>query len=196
MFNFGVMASGGGSNFEALLTQIESKQLKAVCSFLIVNNGNCGAAEKARARGIPVYHISKVTHPNPLEYEQAFLDVLDQHSIDFLALAGYMKKLTPSLLIRLKNRILNIHPSLLPKFGGQGFYGIHVHEAVIKANQSWSGATVHLVSGDYDEGRILGQSMVPVLSDDTPETLAARVLKVEHDLYWKTLRDYATSLGY
>lgn len=196
MFNFGVMASGAGSNFQALLAQIEAKRLNAVCSFLIVNNKNCGAAQIAKAKDIPVYHISSVTHPDPLEYEQAFLDVLKKHEIDFLVLAGYMKKLTNSLLMHLKNRILNIHPSLLPKFGGQGFYGRRVHEAVIEANQAWSGATVHLVSGEYDDGLILGQSMVPVFPNDTPDTLAARVLVAEHNLYWKTLRDYAASLGY
>ncbi|HPW93897.1 MAG TPA: phosphoribosylglycinamide formyltransferase [Fibrobacteraceae bacterium] len=196
MFNFGVMASGNGSNFKALLSQIESKRLKAVCSFLIVNNKNCGAAQIAKSNGIPVYHISSVTHPDSREYDQAFLNVIKQHPIDFLVLAGYMKKITDSLLVSLKDRILNIHPSLLPKYGGHGFFGIHVHEAVLEANEGWSGATVHLVNGDYDDGRILGQSMVPVFTDDTPEILAARVLKAEHNLYWKTLRDYAASLGY
>lgn len=190
------MASGAGSNFKALLTQIEEKQLSAVCQFVIVNNGNCGAAQIAKAYGIPVYHISTVTHPEPVDYEQAFLDVVNTHAVDFLLLAGYMKKVTDSLLDRLKDRVLNIHPSLLPKFGGQGFFGIRVHEAVLEARLAWTGATVHLVSGDYDQGRILGQSVVPVFGGDTPEMLAARVLKAEHNLYWKTLRDYATSLGF
>ena len=190
------MASGTGSNFKALLSQIETKHLDAVCSFLIVNNKNCGAAQIAKANGIPVYHISTVSYPEPREYDQAFLDVIKHHPVDFLALAGYMKKITDSLLVSLKDRILNIHPSLLPKYGGHGFFGIHVHEAVLEANESWSGATVHLVSGEYDDGRILGQSMVPVILNDTPDTLAARVLVAEHNLYWKTLRDYAASLGY
>lgn len=190
------MASGAGSNFEALLAQIEAKQLNAMCQFVIVNNGNCGAAKIAKTHGIPVYHISKVTHPNPVHYEQAFLDVVEAHPIDFLLLAGYMKKVTDSLLHQLKDRVLNIHPSLLPKFGGQGFFGIRVHKAVLESRLAWTGATVHLVSGDYDQGRILGQSIVPVFGQDTPELLAARVLKAEHNLYWKTLRDYATSLGF
>lgn len=196
MFNFGVMASGAGSNFEALLKQIKKKRLQAACCFLIVNNKNCGAAQIAQKNKIPVYHISALTHPNPKEYEEAFLTVIEQYPIDFLVLAGYMKKVTSLLLERLKNRILNIHPSLLPDFGGKGFYGLRVHEAVLKAHHSWTGATVHLVNSKYDEGRILGQSMVPVFKNDTAEVLAERVLKSEHKLYWKTLRDYASSLGY
>src|SRR5574344_2036673 len=115
------MASGAGSNFQALLAQIESKRLNAVCSFLIVNNKNCGAAQIAKAKDIPGYHISSVTHPDSSEYNQAFLNVIKQHPIDFLAIAGYMKKITDSLLVSLKDRILNIHPSLLPKYGGHGF---------------------------------------------------------------------------
>ena len=92
-------------------------------------------------------------------------------------------------------RILNIHPSLLPKYGGKGFWGIHVHEAVIAAHEKESGPTVHLVSEEIDQGKILAQVKVPVLEGDTPEVLAARVLEQEHDLYWKTIRDYAAELG-
>ena len=172
MLKIGVMASGGGSNFKAIIDHIGEGDLEAQCKFLITNNGTCGAVAHAEEYGIPVYHISGKTHPEQAAYEAALLEVR-----------------------RMENRILNIHPSLLPKYGGKGFWGIHVHEAVVAAHEKESGATVHLVSEEIDQGRILAQAKVPVLPDDTPEVLAARVLEQEHDLYWKTIRRYAAELG-
>ncbi|MBR5411741.1 MAG: phosphoribosylglycinamide formyltransferase [Fibrobacter sp.] len=195
MFKIGVMASGGGSNFKAIIDRIGEGDLEAQCKFLISNNGGCGAVSHAESYGIPVYHISGKTHPDTAAYEAALLDVVDRYNIDLLILAGYMKALPVSLINRLPDRILNIHPSLLPKFGGKGFWGIHVHEAVIAAHEKESGPTVHLVSEEIDKGRILAQTRVPVEDGDTPETLAARVLVQEHDLYWRTIRDYAKQIG-
>jgi phosphoribosylglycinamide formyltransferase-1 len=141
-----------------------------------------------------VYHISGKTHPDPAAYESAMLDVLNLYNVDLLILAGYMKALPVCMIQRMPNRILNIHPSLLPKYGGKGFWGIHVHEAVIAAHDTESGATVHLVSEEIDKGRILAQAKVPVLPDDTPEVLAARVLEQEHNLYWKTIKEYSEKI--
>ena len=195
MFKIGVMASGGGSNFKAIIERIGEGDLEAQCKFLITNNGTCGAVEHAKEYGIPVYHISGKTHPDVAAYEAALLEVLDRYNVDLLILAGYMKALPASFVRRMAGRILNIHPSLLPKYGGKGFWGIHVHEAVIAAHEKESGPTVHLVSEKIDQGKILAQVKVPVLEGDTPEVLAARVLEQEHDLYWKTIRDYAAELG-
>ena len=195
MFKIGVMASGGGSNFKAIIDRIGEGDLEAQCKFLITNNAGCGAAAFAETYGIPVFHISGKTHPDPVAYEAALLDVIDRSGIDLLILAGYMKALPSSVVNRMADRILNIHPSLLPKYGGKGFWGIHVHEAVIAAHEKESGPTVHLVSEEIDRGRILAQVKVPVKDDDTPEVLAARVLEQEHALYWNTIRDYAGSLG-
>ena len=194
MFKIGVMASGGGSNFKAIIERIGEGDLEAQCKFLITNNGTCGAVEHAKEYGIPVYHISGKTHPEQAAYEAALLDVLDKYDVDLLVLAGYMKALPVCIVRRMENRILNIHPSLLPKYGGKGFWGIHVHEAVIAAHEKESGPTVHLVSEEIDQGKILAQVKVPVLEGDTPEVLAARVLEQEHNLYWKTIRDYAAQL--
>ena len=194
MFKIGVMASGGGSNFKAIIERIGEGDLEAQCKFLITNNGMCGAVEHAKEYGIPVYHISGKTHPEQAAYEAALLDVLDKYDVDLLILAGYMKALPVCIVRRMENRILNIHPSLLPKYGGKGFWGIHVHEAVIAAHEKESGPTVHLVSEEIDQGKILAQVKVPVLEGDTPEVLAARVLEQEHNLYWKTIRDYAAQL--
>ncbi|MCQ2063354.1 MAG: phosphoribosylglycinamide formyltransferase [Fibrobacter sp.] len=195
MFKIGVMASGGGSNFKAIIDRIGEGDLEAQCKFLIVNNGGCGAAAHAEEYGIPVHHISGKTHPDQAEYESALLSVLDKYNVDLLILAGYMKALPQSMLRRMPNRILNIHPSLLPKFGGKGFWGIHVHEAVVAAHETESGATVHLVGEQIDGGRILAQVKVPVLPDDTPGVLQARVLEQEHNLYWKAISDYAKELS-
>ncbi len=195
MFSFGAMASGGGSNFRALLAHAEDGSLGGVCKFLIVNNRDCGAAESAREHGIPVFHISGKTHPDPVAYEQAILDVVKQNPVDFITLAGYMKKIPDALTDAMPDRILNVHPSLLPKFGGKGFWGIHVHEAVLAAKEKESGPTIHLVNSQIDGGRILAQAKVPVLENDTPEELAARVLVQEHNLFWQTLRDYAKQFG-
>ena len=195
MFKIGVMASGGGSNFKAIIDRIGEGDLEAQCKFLITNNGGCGAVSHAQSYGIPVFHISGKTHPDVAAYEAALLEVIDRYDIDLLILAGYMKALPVCLIKRLPDRILNIHPSLLPKYGGKGFWGIHVHEAVIAAHEKESGPTVHLVSEEIDKGRILAQTRVPVEEGDTPETLAARVLVQEHDLYWRTIRDYAKQIG-
>ena len=194
MFKIGVMASGGGSNFKAIVERIGEGDLEAQCKFLITNNGTCGAVEHAKEYGIPVYHISGKTHPDVAAYEAALLEVLDKYDVDLLVLAGYMKALPVCIVRRMEHRILNIHPSLLPKYGGKGFWGIHVHEAVIAAHEKESGPTVHLVSEEIDQGKILAQVKVPVLESDTPEVLAARVLEQEHNLYWKTIRDYAAEL--
>ena len=195
MFKIGVMASGGGSNFKAIIDRIGEGDLEAQCKFLITNNGGCGAVAHAQSYGIPVFHISGKTHPEAAAYEAALLEVIDRYNIDLLILAGYMKALPVSMIKRLPGRIMNIHPSLLPKYGGKGFWGIHVHEAVIAAHEKESGPTVHLVSEEIDKGRILAQTRVPVEEGDSPETLAARVLVQEHELYWRTIRDYAKQIG-
>ena len=195
MLKFGVMASGNGSNFKAILDRIQSGEFKAQCFFLISNNGNCGAVGYAKDFGIPVFHISGKTHPDVAAYEAALLEVVDRFDVDLVVLAGYMKVLSSSFIRRLADRILNIHPSLLPKYGGKGFYGMHVHEAVIADGEQESGATVHLVGEEIDSGRILSQGRVPVLPEDTPESLAARVHEVEHQIYWKAIRDYGMHLG-
>ncbi len=195
MFSFGAMASGGGSNLKAILSHIKDGSLCAECKFLIVNNGDCGAVTVAADFGIPVFHISGKTHPEPKDFENAVLNVFQEHPVDLLLLAGYMKKVPDAVIEALPGRVLNIHPALLPKFGGKGFWGMHVHRAVLAAGETESGPTIHLVTAEIDRGRILAQTKVPVFPSDTPEMLAARVLEQEHALYWRTVRDYAKETG-
>ena len=120
--------------------------------------------------------------------DTSICEVLSNYEVDFVLLAGYMKMVGPLVLSSFEGKILNVHPSLLPKHGGQGMYGINVHRAVIDAGEKKSGATIHLVNSDYDKGKILGQKSVIVDKDDTPDSLAKKVLKIEHSLYVETLK--------
>lgn len=195
MFKFGVMASGGGSNFRAIFSHTQDGSLKGVCKFLVVNNSGCGAAEFARGHGIPVFHVSSKTHPNEADYDAALLKILNDFQVDLLLLAGYMKKVPDAVVDAMPERILNVHPALLPKFGGKNFWGMNVHRAVLAAHETESGPSIHLVTHEIDRGKVLAQAKVPVLAGDSPEDLAARVLVQEHALYWKTVGEYAKALG-
>jgi phosphoribosylglycinamide formyltransferase 1 len=182
-----VFCSGSGSNFKALHRHITEKKLPVEIALCVSNNSQCGAMMFAREQHIPAFHLSTKTHPDETQYVSALLDELAAKTIDLIALAGYMKKLPSAVVKRYAGKILNIHPSLLPKFGGEGMYGQFVHEAVIAAHEVESGATVHLVEEEYDKGKILVQRKVPVFPDDTAELLAARVLSVEHQIYPEAL---------
>ena len=185
----GVLASGRGSNLQALLAAIDRGDLPAEVAVVVSNNSRAGALELARARNIPAKHISTRTHEH---VGAALLECLREHQVDVVVLAGYMRLVPPAVIEAFAGRIVNIHPAPLPRFGGPGMYGMHVHEAVLRSGADKSGPTVHLVSEHYDEGPILAHREVPVLPDDTPETLAARVLEAEHALYWRVLRDQFT----
>ena len=179
----GVIASHGGSNLQAIIDSCEAGKIPAEVVVVISNNSSSGALERARRHGICAVHLSNKHYPDDTDLDDAITKVLKERRVDLVCLAGYMKKRGPTFLNSFKNRVLNIHPALLPKFGGKGFYGMKVHEAVLAAGESESGATVHLVDERYDHGPILAQRKVPVLPDDTPETLAARVLVEEHRIY-------------
>lgn len=181
--NLVFFASGGGSNVEAILKNIESGQIRANPAAIITNNSYAGVVEKVLTADIPYYHISSVTHPDEHERTRIILEVLERHNADLIILAGYMKKLPEEIIIQYENRILNIHPALLPKFGGKNMYGMNVHRAVLESNEKKSGATVHIVNSEYDKGKILAQKSVEVKNNDNPETLRKRVLKAEHTLY-------------
>ena len=183
------MVSGRGSNMQAVIQACKNGKLKARPVVVISNNATAGALDIARKESIPAFHLSQNTHPDAGSLDRAISEIFQQHQVDLVILAGYMKKIGPVLLNTYKKRIINIHPSLLPKFGGRGMYGINVHAAVLAAGETVTGATVHLVEGEYDSGAILGQQQVAVLTGDTPESLAARVLAVEHALYVDVLQN-------
>jgi phosphoribosylglycinamide formyltransferase-1 len=181
--NIAVFASGRGSNFQALLHAIEVGTLPARIVALISNSASAGALETAREHGIPALHINRKQFSGEDAFVEKLLSVLEEHQTDVLALAGYLKIIPLPLIHRYSNRILNIHPALLPFFGGAGMYGHFVHEAVIASGMKVSGATVHFVNEEYDRGAILIQKTVNVTMGDTPEILAAKVLQIEHEIF-------------
>jgi phosphoribosylglycinamide formyltransferase-1 len=146
------------------------------------------ALQRAGREGLPAYHLSAATHPDPRALDAEILRVLRAHAADLVILAGYMRKLGPATLEAYRGRILNIHPALLPRFGGQGMFGRRVHEAVLAAGEATTGVTIHVIDEHYDTGPILAQRQVPVLATDTADSLAERVLREEHRLYVETLQ--------
>lgn len=189
--NIGFLASHNGSNMQAIIDACKAGRLQATPACIISNNPDSGALARAKAESIPYYHLSSKTHPSEEALDQAILSALTRHQVDIVILAGYMKKIGPRTLQHFSGAILNIHPALLPRFGGKGMYGMNVHEAVIAAGEKESGPSVHLVNEEYDAGPVIAQIRVPVLPDDTPDTLAARVLKKEHDLFSDVLQKIA-----
>jgi formyltetrahydrofolate-dependent phosphoribosylglycinamide formyltransferase len=188
-----VFASGSGTNFQSLIDAVEARTLThARISGLVTNNPNAGAIGRAKKHDIPVAVIRREAFPNDIEYERNLLEHLKALETDLIVLAGYLKKIPSSLLREYPNRVINIHPALLPKHGGKGFYGRRVHEAVIANNESVSGCTVHVVTEEYDQGPILGQRTVSVLPDDTPEELQKRVLEQEHQLLPEVIQQILT----
>ncbi len=173
----------------AIINDCETGKLDAEAAVVISNNASAGALDYARASNLPAFHLSSRTHADPEQLDLEITKALQAHDVDWVVLAGYMKKVGPQLLAAYQGRIFNIHPSLLPAHGGRGMYGIHVHESVIASGDTETGVTIHMVEGEYDQGRILAQVTVPVEKNDTPAVLAARVLKVEHQLYSATLQD-------
>lgn len=187
----GFLASGSGTNMQAIVDACRDRRLPAEPVVAVGNNSRSRALERARRQGIPAFHLSSRTHPDPEELDAAIASVLGRCGADLVCLAGYMKLVGPRTLRAFEGRVLNIHPALLPKYGGRGFYGRAVHEAVLASGDTETGATVHLVDELYDHGPVLAQVRVPVLAGDTPETLAARVLEQEHHLFPDTLRRIA-----
>ena len=189
--NIAVFASGRGSNFQAILNAIDDGRLPAVVTLLVSNNSNAGAMELARSRNIPAIHLNQKQYSSAQLYEEQLLQSLTRYKVELIALAGYMKRIPTVVIDRFRNRILNVHPALLPAFGGAGMYGIHVHEAVLASGAKVTGVTVHVVDEEYDKGPIVMQKCVDVLDDDTPESLAARVLPLEHELYPRAIAAFA-----
>jgi phosphoribosylglycinamide formyltransferase-1 len=184
----GFLASHGGSNMQAIIDACKDDRLSAEPAVVIGNNSGSKALARARREGIPAYHLSGKTHPEPEDLDAAILDALQRHEVDLVILAGYMRLLGSKTLTAYQGRVLNIHPALLPRFGGKGLYGPAVHEAVLASGDRVTGVTVHVVDEQFDSGPILAQTKVPVEDGDTAESLAARVLIQEHLLFVETLQ--------
>lgn len=185
--NLGFLASHNGSNMQAVIDACRAGGLAASPVVVISNNIDSGALERARNERIPCFHLSGRTHPDSEDLDREIVDVLLEHDVNLVILAGYMKKIGPLTLATFPGHILNIHPGLLPEYGGQGMYGRRVHEAVLATGAETTGATVHVVDTIYDNGPVLAQRKVAVKKSDTADTLARRVLAVEHELYVGTI---------
>lgn len=175
----GVLASGGGTNLQAIIDYLVNGRDGNFASIALVaaNREGVGALSRARAASIPAEVFDSTDDGT------ALLDVLRRHEVDLVVLAGYMKRLPPPVVTEYRRRIINVHPGLLPEFGGAGMYGSRVHAAVLHAGVSTTGVTVHFVDDEYDHGPVIAQWRVPVRQSDTVESLGARVLEVEHQLY-------------
>ena len=178
-----VFASGGGSNAQAIADAIRGGKLNARIGLCVSNKIDAGVLTRMEELEIPTLVLDPRDFPSEDLYTEHLLHELAENEINFIALAGYLRRVPTAVVRRFKNRILNIHPALLPSFGGKGYYGRRVHEAVLECGVKWTGVTVHLVDEEYDTGPIVLQQPVAVEPDDTPETLAARVLEVEHKVY-------------
>jgi len=185
MTRLGILASHRGSNFQAIIDACERGQINAKPVLAISNNSQSMALRRARQAGIKALHISGVTHPD--DHDQAIADALTEQAIDLVITAGYMKKLGPVTLARFTGKIINVHPSLLPRHGGPGMYGLKVHQAVIDAGDHETGISIHWVESDYDSGPVIAQVRIPVASDDTAVSLAEKVIQREHALLVSTL---------
>lgn len=186
-----VLASGNGSNLQAIIDAASSEVLnRAEVAVVIANKKEAFALERARIAGIEALFLDPVSFPTRQAYFEKMTEELEKRNVDLVCLAGFLLKLEGHILKRFSKRILNIHPALLPKFGGKGMYGHYVHEAVLKEGEKESGCSVHLVDEDFDHGPVLLQRKVSVLPEDTAQTLAQRILKEEHLLYPEAIRLY------
>lgn len=183
----GLFASHGGSNLQAILDACESGEINATAAVVISNNSKSRALARAHEAGVPTAHLSAAIHPETDLLDEAILEVLQENAVDLVVLAGYMRPIGPKVVAAYRHRIVNIHPALLPKHGGQGLFGENVHRSVLESGDTETGPTVHLVDEKYDHGATLAQAQVPVIPGDTVETLSARVLQEEHLLYVQTL---------
>ncbi|MBK6879645.1 MAG: phosphoribosylglycinamide formyltransferase [Elusimicrobia bacterium] len=191
----GVLVSGGGSNFEALVAAARRGEIpRADFRLLISNKPGAGALDRAARLGVPARVFDPKTFPDRGACFDAVADALLEKGVRVVCLAGFLLKVEPNFIRRFPGRILNIHPALLPKFGGKGMYGRHVHEAVLAAGEKESGCTVHLVDDEFDHGPAIARAKVPVVPGDTAEGLAARVLEQEHRLYPAALRQFLEKL--
>ena len=187
MMRLAVLASHEGSTLQALIDACAAQTLDAEVVLVVSNNSKAGALRRAVAANIDTRHISIKTHGSEAAANQAIADALNDTKADWVLLLGYMKKMGEAILRQFSGRIINTHPALLPDFGGQGFFGRKVHEAVHAAGVNETGATLHIVGQDYDTGPIIAQIRVPVLSDDDIDAIELRVKTAERKLLVDTL---------
>jgi formyltetrahydrofolate-dependent phosphoribosylglycinamide formyltransferase len=192
-FRFGILLSGKGrgSNMQALIDASRDGRIPGEVALVVSTSPGAPALDRAAAAGVPTLLLDAASFPSQQALDSALADAFTERGAHLVCLAGYMRLLGPEFLSRFAGRVLNVHPGLLPAFGGQGFYGRRVHEAVLASGTKFSGVTVHFVDEEYDHGPIVLQRVVPIMEGDTPETLATRVLEQEHQAYPEAVRLFA-----
>lgn len=192
--NIAVFASHGGSDMQAIVDSCRLLPDQAKVSVVISNNADSLALKRAADQRIPHIHLSAKKSGSEEILAEKILEVLNTYHIDMIFLAGYLRKLHPSVVKKYENRIFNIHPALLPKYGGKGMYGMHVHQAVLEAKETLTGVTIHRVNSEYDDGAVIAQRTIAVYETDTPESLAKRVLLCEHRFLKDMIQDVVNGL--
>jgi len=187
----GVLASGGGTNLQAIIDRAADGRIDAEVAIVISNVGTAYALERARIAGIHAAFIDHRSYPDRAMFDQVVVEKLRDHDVELVALAGYMRIFTDVFVDAFEGRIMNIHPALIPAFCGKGMHGLRVHQAALDYGVKVSGCTVHFVTKEVDAGPIIIQRTAPVLDDDTPETLQARVLEQEHQAYSEAIQLFA-----
>jgi len=190
----GVLVSGNGTNLQSIIDNIESGYLSSRIAVVISSHSNAFALERAKKYGIPNFVVKPRDFHSRKDYEDEMINILKRHKVDLVVLAGFIKVLSPHFVKAFPNRIMNIHPALIPSFCGDGFYGDKVHKAVLESGVKITGATVHFVDEGTDSGPIILQKAVPVYDDDTVESLALRVREIEHQIYPEAIKLFEQGL--
>tara|TARA_B100001123_G_scaffold89896_1_gene103421 strand:+ start:4830 stop:5420 length:591 start_codon:yes stop_codon:yes gene_type:complete len=186
------MASHGGTNLQAIMDACATGDIYGKVKVVVSNNSRSKALRRASNANIPSYHMSAITHPDTLELERSIKNVMTDHKVDLIVLAGYMKKIGSQLIEDFPKRVVNSHPALLPKYGGEGMYGDLVHAAVINAGETESGVTIHLVDRNYDQGTIIAQVKIPVAPQETVDSLREKIQTKEHSFWIETIEKIRT----
>lgn len=186
-FNIAVLASTRGTDLQAIIDEIKAGTLDVDLRVVISNKKDCYALQRAREQGFKTFFIDPQGKTRE-EYDQELIKILKEHEVDLIVLVGYMRILTAPFIQTFRNRIINVHPSLIPKYCGPKFYDTNVHEAVLKAGEKETGMTIHFVTEEIDKGPIILQKKIPVDPNDTPETLKAKVQELEKKWYPEVIR--------
>ena len=188
--NIAIFASGNGTNAENIIRYFQEREADAEVAVVLCNRQEAKVFERAARYGVPCLYINK----EEWQEGSSILTLLRKYGVDFIVLAGFLARVPDGLLQAYPHRIVNIHPSLLPKFGGKGMYGHRVHEAVLQAGESESGITIHYINEHYDEGAVIAQYRCPVLPNDTPDVLAQRVHALEYKYYPEVIAELVCAL--
>ena len=190
MLNIAVFISGGGTNLQAIINAVKENKINGKIKLVFSNRKNAYGLIRAQNESIDTFYLNRKKFFSSEEYDERILEELERKNIDLIVLAGYLNILSSKLVSKYSNRIINIHPSLIPSFCGDGFYGENVHKAVIKSGVKFKGDTTHFVDENVDTGAIILQDVVPVLINDDFETVAKRVLEIEHEILVKTVKAF------